>query len=234
MSKEKILKFDIPIHLESEKASAQLMFKKAHIAYETEDRLFLEYQQGKTESFSELFKITRPWLFKMIYRIVNNRAEAEDILQETWVKMLQHVHKYNPNKGKVCNLIFTIAKNFALQSKRRSAQMVSLDSTEERYVDLNNDLQIQELCEMIKKIISEMKNPNHQDAVMMFYYADLEVKDIAKRMNTNEQNIKNWLLRSRKKIENELKNHKEYNSLHETIMSMFGLTILTMLNGNVL
>lgn len=200
-----------------------------------EDMLFLNYlQNNDSESFSKLFKMTKQWLFGMIYRIVGDKDAAEDILQETWIKMIEQSDKYNPDKGKIKNYVFTIAKNKALQWKTRDQRLIRSDTEPSgNTVDPNKDYEKVELGEIIKKEICKLKNPNQVDAILMFYFADLEVVDIADRLNTKEQNIKNWLKRGREKIEQNLKKNKEFNLIYETVMNSLTNFLMIIIPGAV-
>lgn len=208
---------------------------RGEVQPDTEDDLFLAYRdENDIESFNRLFKMTKPWLFGMIYRITGEKDAAEDILQETWVKMIEQAERYNPAKGKVKNYVFTIAKNKALQWKageKRFDRSKDLDTG--KSVDPDKEYEMSELGEIIRTEISKLKNKNHIDSMLMFYFADLEVVEIAKRMNTGEQNIKNWLKRGRDKIEMKLKKHKEFNAIYETVMNSISNFLSMILPGAV-
>jgi RNA polymerase sigma-70 factor (ECF subfamily) len=68
-------------------------------------------------------------VFSLIYRIVRDRALAEDLAQETFIKVLNGIGSYRP-EFKFSSWIFKIANNVAIdQLRRRSLDTLSLDGS---------------------------------------------------------------------------------------------------------
>ena len=81
--------------------------------------LFIEFiSTDNPKVFEELFRMTKPWVYKLIYRIVPSKDAADDIFQETWVQVLNSKDTYDCNKGIFNNYLYTIAKNKALKATK--------------------------------------------------------------------------------------------------------------------
>jgi RNA polymerase sigma factor (sigma-70 family) len=185
------------------------MFKDREKKYfDIEDEYFIRFVEfNDTESFGKLYRLIEPWLFNMIFRIVIDKNIAEDVINQSWLRVIEKKDSFNPQKGKFVNFIYTIAKNFALQWKeRKNLERRSMDKLRDNYNDISFPLELYETGDMIRKSIMKLRNKNHQDAIIYFYYADLEISEIAHRMNTKEHNVKNWLKRAKVKIEEDLRN----------------------------
>ena len=184
-----------------------------------EDKLFIKFKENDDQkSFIELFKKTDSWLFRMILKLVGDRAKADDILQETWYKAIKNKENFDPGKGKFNNYIYKIAKNEVLQFLRhKDRSRVIFDNTFDLVINPDRIQEMQELGNIIRDTIANMDNPNIQDALMMFYFADMRVEEIANSMDTKEHNVKNWLSRGRAELEKELRKHKEFISIYNTI-----------------
>lgn len=142
-------------------------------------------------------------LFRLALRITLDRAEAEDIVEDT----LLRVWSKRDELGEVENLeafCLTICRNLALdRSAKREAQNVSLDAQPYDTVDLSPDPQAQleqaERLEMVKRLFDSL--PKRQRTVLQL--RDIEgktVRETADIMQTTEENIKVMLHRARQAL----------------------------------
>lgn len=74
-------------------------------------------QQGDTQAVTVLYTRYRRRLLNFLYRFTGNRASAEDLTQETFIRVVQHVRDYRPT-GSVAGWIYRIAQNLALNAMR--------------------------------------------------------------------------------------------------------------------
>jgi RNA polymerase sigma-70 factor (ECF subfamily) len=189
------------------------------ISEKHENILFLQYINNNDESsFNELFKIIDKWLYPMIYRITGNSAVAEDIIQQTWMQIIENAKKFNPEKGLITNYIHSTAKNLALkwikrESKKYDSQM---EQIKEKYNNVNQ-FEFDELKVIVQKCIYRIRNKNHLDAILLYYFADLKIQEIKVLLDTNDQNVKSWLLRGRKELESELSKYINKESILEIL-----------------
>jgi RNA polymerase sigma-70 factor, ECF subfamily len=86
-------------------------------------------KDGRERAFRELIgRYQRP-VFSLIYRLVRDRERAEDLAQDTFVKVLNAIDRYNP-EFKFSSWIFKIAHNTALdQLRRKEPETLSLDGS---------------------------------------------------------------------------------------------------------
>ncbi len=181
------------------------MFKEENLNRDY-DKLFLAYcKDGDLKSLKHLYQNIKPWLFKMILRIVGSFEVAEDILQETWIKVLNKKDEYREDKGKFQNLIFTIAKNGALIWVRDNINILKANTNYDDDRMGNNDSYHQK--EMIKmemqvalnKAINKLSK-EYQDVILLYYYSELDIKEVSIRLNIPEGTVKNRLFRAREKM----------------------------------
>ena len=74
--------------------------------------------RGDRDRFRSLYDATAPKLFALVLRITRNRAIAEEVLQETYVKVWQHAERFSPEAGKPMAWLATIARNRAIDRLR--------------------------------------------------------------------------------------------------------------------
>src|SRR3977135_2878503 len=75
-------------------------------------------KQGQEAAFRELVRRYERPIFSLLYRMVRDRALAEDLAQETFIKVLNAVGSYNP-QFKFSSWIFKIANNAAIDHLRK-------------------------------------------------------------------------------------------------------------------
>src|SRR5690349_727908 len=84
-------------------------------------------REGHERAFRELIRRYERPVFSLIYRMVRDRELAEDLAQETFVKVLNAIDSYRP-EFKFSSWIFKIANNAAIDHlRRRELDTLSLD-----------------------------------------------------------------------------------------------------------
>src|SRR6266545_2677910 len=93
-----------------------------------ESALVTQARQGDTVAFAELVRRYEGKIFRLAQHITQNREDAEDVLQETFLKAYEHLDQFQGN-SKFYTWIVRIAVNQALMKlrKRKTDRTVSLD-----------------------------------------------------------------------------------------------------------
>jgi len=84
----------------------------------SDEELIARFQDGDEQAYVELVNRYRNRLMTFVYRFVNDMEKAEDIVQDTLMKLYTHGHYYR-NIAKFSTWIYTIAGNFAKTELRR-------------------------------------------------------------------------------------------------------------------
>ncbi|MGI6458058.1 MAG: RNA polymerase sigma factor [bacterium] len=80
---------------------------------------FIRYRdQGDVQAFERVMEVYHQPLYNYIYRLMQNREEAEDALQEVWCKVIRQRHTYQ-DQGKLSSWLYRIAHNHCLDQFRR-------------------------------------------------------------------------------------------------------------------
>jgi len=89
----------------------------------------LAFKSGEVRAFEALVRRHRTPVFNFILRFTGHRARAEDLLQETWLKVLRSAEGYEP-KARFTTWVYTIARNLCVDSARKESyrQADSLDA----------------------------------------------------------------------------------------------------------
>ena len=93
------------------------------------DELLARMVPGNRAAFAALYVRTSAKLFGVALRILGNRHDAEEALQETFVKIWRHAERYRPGPNSAVSWLVSIARNTAIDRLRsRKAPMRDLDA----------------------------------------------------------------------------------------------------------
>jgi RNA polymerase sigma-70 factor (ECF subfamily) len=84
----------------------------------TDEALMKAYCQGETKAFEELLSRYRTPLFTTLCRLVGNRALAEDLFQETFLRVIRHAGRFDLRQ-KFSAWLFQIARNLSVDALRQ-------------------------------------------------------------------------------------------------------------------
>jgi RNA polymerase sigma-70 factor, ECF subfamily len=91
------------------------------VAAETSDeQLMLAFRAGDARAFEALVRRHRGPVFHFILRFTGQRARSEDLLQETWLKVVRSAREYEP-RARFTTWLYTIARNLCVDSARKES-----------------------------------------------------------------------------------------------------------------
>jgi RNA polymerase sigma-70 factor (ECF subfamily) len=86
-------------------------------------------QEGRETAFRELVRRYERPVFSLVFRMVRDRETAEDLAQDAFIKVLNHIDKYSP-EFKFSSWLFKIANNVAIDwMRRKRLDTVSMDGS---------------------------------------------------------------------------------------------------------
>ena len=108
-----------------------------------ETTLVAQSREGDTAAFGELVRRYEGKIFRLAQHVTQNREDAEDVLQETFMKSYEHLDQFQGN-SKFYTWIVRIAVNQALMKlrRRKTDKSVSLDET----IDTGEDTMVREIA----------------------------------------------------------------------------------------
>ena len=157
----------------------------------SDDELVQLYQTGNQEAFEELLTRHQERVFKYIYLVVRNEALANDLFQDTFVKVIMFIkqRRYVEN-GRFLPWVIRIAHNVMMDNFRKEQPEVSIHRQDHPFDLLNNvrlsdpsvedDLIQQQLLRDVKELIAYLPY-SQKEVVQMRFYDDMSFKEIADR-----------------------------------------------------
>ena len=139
-------------------------------------------------------------IFAYIVRRTGKREVAEDLTQETFLRLVNSIAAYKPT-GKFSNFIFTIAVNVCNTHYRKNN--VAFDDVDIDSIADNDivDIKLENLENNIILIESIDRLPNMQKEVLLLrFFHDMKIKDIAKVTNASIPTVKSRLSQGLNKL----------------------------------
>ncbi len=84
--------------------------------------LLAQVEQRQPDALLALYRKYSVRIFSRLYRIVNDRPAAEELLQDTFQRLWQRPHMYSSDKGPLLSWLLTVARNIALDYKRKESR----------------------------------------------------------------------------------------------------------------
>jgi RNA polymerase sigma-70 factor, ECF subfamily len=101
----------------------------------TDSELLKRCRHGDTQAFDELYRRCRLPLYSYLNRLVGGRRDvADDLFQQTWMKVLDNLERYSEQQ-RFMSWLFRIAHNVALDEVRRELRHETVEVTETAAVD---------------------------------------------------------------------------------------------------
>ncbi len=167
-------------------------------------------RDGFEEIITEYLKL----VYNFVYRFVGDQAMAEDITQETFVKVWKNLKKFN-QKQNFKTWIFTVARNTAIDwlRKKRNITFSELDrnleegkiSFEENIVNLeplpDEVFEKKELVQKLEKILSQI-HPDFREIIILHHTEEMTFEEVARIVGKPVNTVKSQYRRALHQIRN--------------------------------
>ncbi len=135
-----------------------------------------QLKNDNLDMFDEFYDLTKNQVYVTILSVVKNKMTAEDIMQDTYLRFLNNIHKYKENTNVVA-FIVTIARNLAINyyNKHKKEEFHDFSLYEDTYV---NEIEDNKLLDLVYQTLEGKE----LDVFIMHVIDDLKHKEIAKIM----------------------------------------------------
>lgn len=185
-------------------------------------QIVIKTQQGDQDAATELYLGCRDDLYYYIMKTVNDPHLAEDILQDSFMEILQTIDKLNAPEAYVvwsrqiayhrCTAYFR-KRHDLLADENEDGQTV-FDTVEEEREEFIPDaaLEKEDLKQTIAKMIEDLPE-EQKNALILRYFDELSVADIAKIQGVSEGTVKSRLNYGRKAMKDSVEKYEKKNGI---------------------
>ena len=160
----------------------------------SDEELIIQYIHGNEACLRTLINRHQSRIFTSIYLLVKDRCLAEDIFQDTFVKVINTLKKGQyEEQGKFVPWVMRIAKNLVLDHFRKTSRLPQITDSEGNDIfdtldiaDENGEDKLvkEEIQEQVKHLIQQLP-AEQREVLVLRHYAHLSFKEIAELTNTN-------------------------------------------------
>jgi len=179
---------------------------------------------GRESAFRELVRRYERPVFSLIFRMVRDRETSEDLAQETFIKVLNHIDRYRP-EFKFSSWLFKIANNLTIDHlRKRQLKTISIDGSphaataaeveastfdvEARGESALEEMQSRELGSAIEKAIAKLR-PEYRACILLRHVEDRSYEEIAATLDLPLGTVKTYIHRARHELRDALASLRE-------------------------
>ena len=156
--------------------------------------------KGDEAAFERLYVETRAKLYGVLLRILGRPALAEEVMQETYLKVWTMAHKFDPTIASPITWMVAMARNRAIDIVRKRGDVSIEDEPEALEVasEAPPPLARREMTEELKRLLACLGklDPEKQRIVLLAYYSGWSRDQLAQKLDIPVNTIKTWLRRS--------------------------------------
>jgi RNA polymerase sigma-70 factor (ECF subfamily) len=148
--------------------------------------------------------------YSVIVGIVHDSAIAEDLMQETFLRVWNRVQAFDSERGALGAWLLAVARNRAIDYVRSAGARMALNcfELEERehpslFVDMERELVSEDNARLVRNALAQL-NANQKKVVELAYYEGLSQTEMAERLGEPLGTVKTWARTALKVLRDEL------------------------------
>ena len=173
------------------------------MAIQPDKQTLEKLKMGDLAAFEAVFSFYEKAIYGYIYSMVGHKENAEDLTQETFLKLYKNAAAIDPENN-FKNWLYKIATNTVydwLRKKRKSMEMFIIDDEKSGFETIDEDspyLHIEDGKDL-EAALNKIK-PNYRRALLLFYYEGMNYEEIANIMEVPLNTAKTHLRRAKEAL----------------------------------
>ena len=188
-----------------------------------DEALMLRYRDGDVRAFEVLLTRHRKPIYNFVLRYVLDKAQAEDLMQETFLRVIRGAESYE-KQAKFTTWLYTIARNLCVDASRRAkhrradsldapldeeeGSATLLDRTAAPKVAVDRSVISKQLGEHIQRAVSAL-GPEQREVFLLREVMDLPFKEIAEIVGCPENTVKSRMRYALEKLREALGEYRD-------------------------
>jgi RNA polymerase sigma-70 factor (ECF subfamily) len=167
-----------------------------------DDVTLVQAAKTQPEALEELFDRYYDKVYRYAYYRLHNRCEAEDIASLVFVRVVEGLQHFQPDRGQFVSWLFRIAHNALVDLYRRQRITLTIEQVDDEHViDTNADNHLVQTLEheSILRGLEELTD-EQREVIVMRYVADLSYPEIAEALGKSQSTIRMTVHRALRRL----------------------------------
>ncbi len=152
----------------------------------TEDQLVALLRGGSREGFNYLYQAYSAVLYGHILKVVRDEETAQDVLQDAFVKIWNHIGQYDAGKGRIYTWMLNISRNAAIDKLRSKGEImrgkIRNNGADVDHMPLNRKTEQRTDTIGLDKMVAGLR-PEYSAIVNLAYYKGYTLDEISKTLD---------------------------------------------------
>lgn len=175
----------------------------------SDTELIARLQRHDPQALAELYDRYGRLAYSLILRVVRDTGVAEDLVQETFMRVWNRAQGLDAQKGSVGPWLLAVARNRAIDYLRsaggRERNALEFEETDHPalYVDMERDILSSDKARRVKTAVEKL-SPHQREVIELAYFEGLSQTEMAERMGQPLGTVKTWVRAALKNLRDEL------------------------------
>ena len=176
---------------------------------EDDSDLVARMQRRDPQALAELYDRYGRVTYSLILRVVRDGGIAEDLVQETFLRVWNRVHGFDAQKGSIGPWLLAVARNRAIDYLRsaggRERNALEFEEADHPalYCDMEKDLLSADKARKVKSAVQKLA-PNQRQVIELAYFEGLSQTEMAERLGQPLGTVKTWVRSALKNLREDL------------------------------
>jgi RNA polymerase sigma-70 factor (ECF subfamily) len=176
-----------------------------------DSQLIEKLQQGSEEAFMEMFEQYKGRIFNVVYRILGEPSDCEDVVQEVFLKAYRNIGSFN-HQSALYTWLYRIGVNAAVDYKKKYKRpgVVSLYRQDGTMHDFTSDMegpdadpQRREMAALLKEALDQLSE-KHRTILILREFEGLSYEEISEVLDCSKGTVESRLFRARGRLREKL------------------------------
>jgi len=171
--------------------------------------LVARLQRREPQALGDLYDRYGRLAYSLILRVVRDTGIAEDLVQETFLRVWNRVQAFDGQKGAIGPWLLAVARNRAIDYLRssggRERNAVEFEETDHPalYIDMEQGILASDKARLLKRAVEKLSTQQRQ-VIELAYFEGLSQTEMAERMGQPLGTVKTWVRTALKNLRDEL------------------------------
>ena len=151
--------------------------------------------RGDQRALRHLYAEDSSRLLGVALRIVRDRALAEDVVHDAFIKVWRGADSFDPSRGSARGWVFSITRHLALNAVRNHSREVALSDEHEQVAAAHDSFEFSAREGQVYRCLEQL-DPTRRACILHAYVDGYSHSEIARKLDTPLGTVKAWIKRS--------------------------------------